>query len=199
MYKYEIEIAAREQEMVQCIEEGKISLATKSDRDFVEEIFLSCLTTNGQRAFKKYYQLTVDGLKRIPREEWAPQAVRMTNPYLNTDEHICGLYFIGCVGCNPITKAYQYCVKVGKSFDIGGRMRQHASSNPLLYHNNASLPVNKNNIGEAERNCHRYLDRLAIGMPTTSNEWWFVDEDTYMNLCAQFSNRSEFQRIAKGG
>lgn len=199
MYKYEMEIAAREKEMLDCLSRGIFSLATEQDREVVEcMFFLSGLSANGRQGYKNHYKLTENGLERITARRWEPQATRLENPYLNTDERIPGLYFIGCVGFNPVTEEYQYCVKVGQSSDIGMRMRQYASSNPLLYHNHASLPLKAKGMTEPERNCHRFLDGLAIGMPTGSNEWWFVPKTTYMKLCNIFSEESNFASIARG-
>lgn len=199
MYKYEMEIAAREKEMLDCLARGIFSLATEQDREVVEcMFFLSGLSANGRQGYKNHYKLTENGLERVTTRHWEPQATRLENPYLNTDERIPGLYFIGCVGFNPVTEEYQYCVKVGQSSDIGERMRQHAGSNPLLYHNHASLPLKGKGMTESERNCHRFLDSLAIGMPTGSNEWWFVPKTTYMKLCNIFSEESNFASIARG-
>lgn len=198
MYKYEIEITEQMNTLMVTVTEAKLSLAIVEERDFIEWLLIQSLSANGRHAYKTHYKLTENGLERIPSRNWEPQATRMVNPYLNIDEHFSGLYFIGCVGFNPVTENYQYCVKIGKSNDIGSRMKQHSSSNPLLYHNYASLPMSKQNMNQAERNCHQYLDKLAMGMPCGSNEWWFVDKETYMELCRQFSNREIFKTISEG-
>lgn len=196
MYKYEIEINARIEEMnnsdyfQQLLHEGCFSLA--------ERWFKAGMSINGRVGFDNHYEITSAGVQRkFDPATWEPAAPRIKSPYLENDEHFAGLYFIGCVGCNPVTDEYQYCVKVGKSSDIGNRLKQHSSSNPLLYHGNASLRIN-GNLHLAETNCHKFLDRYAIGMPTGTNEWWFVDKVTYMKMCELFSDEIAFTAIATG-
>jgi hypothetical protein len=198
MYKYEIEIANVEVKLNRYLKANVFDLNTEAGRHLMERVFLSNLSINGRQGFKLHYHITENGLERKDSGSWEPKAPRMDNPYLNTDEHISGLYFIGCVGFNPVREIYQYCVKIGKSSDIGNRMRQHSSSNPLLFHNHASLPLSKNQLNKAERNCHKYLDDLAIGMPSGTDEWWFVDKEVYMELCSQFSEIENFRAIAEG-
>ena len=196
MYKYEIEINARIEEMnnsvyfQRLLREGSFILA--------EDWFKAGMSPNGRNGFDNHYEITSAGVQRKPGHvTWEPAAPRVKSPYLESDEHFAGLYFIGCVGYNPVTDEYQYCVKIGKSSDIGNRLKQHSGSNPLLYHGNASLRIN-GNLHLAETNCHKFLDRHAIGMPTGTNEWWFVDKVTYMKMCTMFSNEVAFAAVATG-
>lgn len=197
MYKYEIEINTRIEEVKdnpcfhKLVKEGWFRAA--------EMYFKSGMTINGRVGFDNHYEITVNGVQRkVGHDNWEPMATRIKSPYLESDEHFAGLYFIGCVGYNPVSDEYQYCVKIGKSSDIGNRLRQHSGSNPLLYHNNASLCV-KGDLRLAEINCHKFLDHFAIGMPTGTNEWWFVDKDAYMKMCELFSNKNIFEAIASNG
>lgn len=202
MYKYEIEINGLNEHILKLMAQNP-SYTDESSEYFtwMKNSILANLSPNAQRAYKEYYDFTPEGIKQVRFPSHGPasrKAERIDNPYLTFDEHYSGLYFIGCVGCNPITKEYQYCVKVGRSNDIGNRLRQHAGSNPLLFHNRASFPYNKSNISVLEGRCHEYLDKVAIGMPTGAEEWWFVSEETYMELCDNFSNPGFFEAVAKG-
>lgn len=196
MYKYEIEINARIEEMSnsayfqRLLREGSFILA--------EDWFKAGMSPNGRTGFDNHYEITKAGVKRKPGSVvWEPTAPRIESPYIKSDEHFGGLYFIGCVGCNPLTEEYQYCVKIGKSSDIGNRLKQHSGSNPLLYHGNASLRIN-GDLRIAESNCHRFLDRHAVGMPTGTNEWWFTDKTTYLKMCELFEDEVAFAAIASG-
>lgn len=196
MYKYEIEINARIKEMnnstyfQQLLHKGYFVLA--------EDYFKAGMSPNGRNGFDSHYEITSTGIRRKPDHVlWEPTAPRVKSPYLENDEHFAGLYFLGCVGCNPVTDEYQYCVKIGKSNNIGNRLKQHSGSNPLLYHGNSSLRIN-GNLHLAEINCHKFLDRHAIGMPVGTDEWWFVDKTTYLKMCELFASETTFAAIASG-
>lgn len=207
MYKYEIEINEINEHVLNLLASHSSSYVDENSLAFqnLNNAILSRLSPYARKAYERDYTLTTEGIKRVRFPEKPVfgtkierQSPRITSPYLSFDEHFSGLYFLGCVGCNPVTGEYQYCVKVGISSDISKRLKGHASSNPLLFHSHASLPFTDANAGASEGNCHNYLDRIAIGMPAESEEWWFVDKETYMKLCSNFSNPEFFANVAKG-
>lgn len=190
-YKYEIEIAS-------LWEENKANFCGMFTLNYTQEqvntIFLAGLSPNGRAAFVRHgYNITVDGPVCNKKESRQPIHVR-------TDEHFGGLYFIGMVGFNPIIKQPLYMVKIGQSEDIGKRMRQYLSTNPLIYHNNCSLPIRDSSDRDKwEKNCHSYLKEISIDSPLGSREWFEVTERDYMFLCDVLCNELNFLSLAVRG
>ena len=205
MYKYEKEIhdawKNRTEWFFDCpsfIEDGFFKYGINA--------FRGHLSQNARRAFDRYYILTKDGpvrgtptVQTIEEYKVMPPTIFEASPYIDTDEHFQGLYFIGMVGYNPVTLEKSYLVKIGKSSDIGNRMKQYMSMNPMLYHNHCSLGVPRTGtLNNYERNCHAFLAENCIKRPTGSSEWFYVTEENYMKFCDKFFDPDYFEIIARG-
>lgn len=114
-----------------------------------------------------------------------------------TERGMRGLYFVAMMAHNPDGKNF-YLVKIGKAEDIGSRMRQYASHNPMIYHNNCSLYINEGRLEPYEHNCHNFLNNIAFGRAQNSLEWYYVNEKDYYTLCDLFASPSTFAAIACG-
>ena len=79
-------------------------------------------------------------------------------------------------------------------------MRQYLSTNPLIYHNNCSLPIRDGSDRDKwEKNCHSYLKEISIDSPLGSREWFEVTERDYMFLCDVLCNELNFLSLAVRG
>lgn len=205
MYKYEKEIYDAWKNRTQWYFNNPI-LIEDGFYKFGINTFRGRLSQNARRAFDKYYILTKDGpvkttptIQEVKEYKEVPPASFEASPYIDDTEHFQGLYFIAMVGYNPITLQKSFLVKVGKSNDIGKRMKQYMSMNPMLYHNHCSLYVPKTSVLNAyERNCHAFLCQNCIKRPVGSSEWFYITEEKYMQFCTDFSNPDYFEIIAKG-
>ena len=122
-----------------------------------------------------------------------------TIPKINYEDHFSGLYFIGQIGYNPILNKKIYFVKVGQSEDIGKRVKQYLSYNPLIYYNHTCLPILNDYARKCcESICHDYLSKYTINYGQNTYEWFQVSEENYYELCDQFSNVNTFKLIALG-
>lgn len=114
---------------------------------------------------------------------------------IDDSEHYEGIYFVGDIKYDP-TYGKVYLVKCGGSTDISKRIKTYTTHNPMFFHNYTSIPCNNYHIHE--KSVQRFLERVAIGVPPTSSEWYIVDEATYFKLCELFSNKVIFTSIANG-
>ncbi len=97
-----------------------------------------------------------------------------------------GLYFIGMVGINPLTKQTYYLVKIGASEDCERRVNQYASYNPMLFCSKCVCPGDNTgtySVAECETIAHNILASLACSRAQRAKEWFYVDEKTYFDLC----------------
>lgn len=118
-------------------------------------------------------------------------------PVAKSDEDFGGLYFLGMIGINPQNKIY-YLVKIGLAKNIKKRLHNYYGYNPMLFHNNYSLKIEDETARAlAEENCHRYLTSKAYAKAQDADEWYYVDKDTYFELCETFSHQSEWHKISK--
>ena len=108
-----------------------------------------------------------------------------------------GLYFVGMIGMNPEGQEY-YLVKVGRSTNIKKRIAVYASTNPMIFHNNAYITDYDRSVIEAESNCHRYLAENAYAIADKTEEWFYVYAEKYYELCGIFSDKEMFRAIAEG-
>ena len=114
-----------------------------------------------------------------------------------TEKGLRGLYFIAMMAHNPEGENF-YLVKIGQAEDIGTRMQQYASHNPMIYHNNCSLYINHGSMNEYERNCHMFLKTMAYARAQNALEWYYVTEENYFTLCHLFESPITFASIANG-
>jgi hypothetical protein len=114
---------------------------------------------------------------------------------IDDNEHYEGIYFVGDIKYDP-TYGKLHLVKVGGSTDVAKRMKTYTTHNPMFYHNYTSIPCSNFRVHEKE--VQGFLERVAIGLPPTSCEWYIVDEETYYKLCDLFKNKIIFTSIANG-
>lgn len=106
-----------------------------------------------------------------------------------------GVYFVGDIKYDP-TYGKLHLVKGGGSTNISKRMKTYTTHNPMFFHNYTSIPCS--NYRVHEKAVQNFLERVAIGVPPTSAEWYIVEEETYYKLCELFKNKIIFTSIANG-
>lgn len=116
----------------------------------------------------------------------------------NYEEDFPGLYFIGVSYFNPITMIPYYFVKIGKADNIANRLRTYTTHNPMIFHNNASLPLSLYSLSNGESMCHHFLQRHSIQAPEYGKEWFAVDKETYLTFCERFQDPFFFAAVARG-
>lgn len=120
----------------------------------------------------------------------------MEMPWITSDGGD-GLYFVSMIGMSPEGNPY-YLVKVGRSGNIKKRIAGYASMNPMIFHNNAYITdYDKNNL-DAETNCHKFLAERAYAIAQNTEEWFYVYEEEYFELCGIFMDKEMFKAIAEG-
>ena len=107
-----------------------------------------------------------------------------------------GLYFIGMIGINPNETKY-YLVKIGSAENIAKRVRQYGTYNPMIYIGGAIENID-GRLSDAETTCHEYLADKAYAYAQNAREWFYVNEETYYELCDIFANKEMFKAIAEG-
>lgn len=90
-----------------------------------------------------------------------------------------GLYFIGETHFNPITNEKFYWVKIGKSECVYKRMNNYNTCNPMLWRIDFSPNYH------LESMYHNLLGKVAIAKCNHNNEWFLVDETTYLAMCEE--------------
>lgn len=214
IYKYEREA----EERMKALDWGAEIRAAKrwglSDEqadEFIRTEFLEGASSALRASFAKHYRITENGVIRITEhkdpgegcvrchvnkkaEEYGLPVLEM--PWITSDGG-WGLYFIGMIGMNPEGQSY-YLVKIGRSNDIQKRISGYASMNPMIYHNNMYLTEYDVDDAEAEDNCHHYLAEHAYAMADRTEEWFYVSEETYFELCSTFADKEMFKAIAEG-
>lgn len=93
-----------------------------------------------------------------------------------------GLYLIGDVKANPYTGKMLYIIKVGRSKNLEKRINQYYTENPLPWFADF-LEADVDNYISMERDCHAMLKRVAYAKADRTDEWFFVDKDTYLEIC----------------
>ena len=112
-----------------------------------------------------------------------------------TEERFAGLYIVGDIKYDPVYGKV-FLIKCGGSNDVGKRMKQYTTHNPMFFHDFTSLPCQDWEI--REKTVQRFLARCAIGRPPVSREWFIVPEETYYKLCEYFKDTMFFTSIASG-
>ncbi len=166
---------------------------------------------NGQKALKLYnkYPEIRERWDYRPNENWCYRFVAKNLPsitekdeeysFMNSEESFSGLYWVGCIGYDPIEKRPIYTGKIGRASNIAKRMKNYCTHNPMFWHNNCSLPVKGDKaIQNAESNAHIFLDYLSIRKSPNTAEWYEFSEDTYFKLCAILQDVGMFHKFANG-
>lgn len=89
-----------------------------------------------------------------------------------------GLYFLGETHFNPITHEEFYCVKIGRASNLRRRLKEYDTHNPMLWRIDYSVDNE-----EMEHYYHHRLYDVAIATCNHNKEWFFVDRQTYLEMC----------------
>lgn len=103
---------------------------------------------------------------------------RATN--LRLAPSISGLYFLANSVFNPHTGEKYYWVKIGRSKNIYQRMSDYRTCNPSVF------PIGYFECEDTryqEKKYQGYLRNVATYRNQNNDEWWMVDEDTYLAMC----------------
>ena len=92
----------------------------------------------------------------------------------------CGIYLIGQTAYTPYIKKPYYAVKVGKADWFPSRLKTYNTYCPFLFR--IDFKECYNNY-EEEFRIHKQLAKIAFGISRESNEWFLVDEETYLAIC----------------
>jgi len=165
----------------------------------LKEQFLNGASCNLKSNFDRHYEVTLDGIKCKDKVSAVDALPVLKMPCIDCDYNGAGIYFVSMIGATPDDHKY-YLIKNGKADHIKDRIKQYASHNPMIYHNNYYLPINpvNENILTIESNCHEYIARKAYARAQNTKEWFYVDEKTYYELCDIFSNPDKFRAIGNG-
>lgn len=111
------------------------------------------------------------------------------------EEHFAGLYIVGDIKYDP-KYGKLFLMKCGGSNDIEKRMKQYTTHNPMFFHDGTSLPCDDWQF--KEKIVQRFLEKVSIGVPPVSDEWYILPEETYFKLCKFFKDKMFFASIASG-
>lgn len=210
MFKYEKEINERltsfnyEKEWKEWVKDIKVP-----EEDIQSWMFMifangkKPLSLNARIALKKYYRFTENGLIKIgggfnaAKNDNKFNLPSMEMPCTKCAYEGSALYFLGMMCINPDGKEY-YLVKIGSSNNIARRIKDYAITNPMIYHDNISLPCDEDELKEKEYNCHKYLASMAYAIAQNSHEWFYVTKENYFLLCKMFKDTTFFQMVANG-
>jgi hypothetical protein len=170
---------------------NKLLVAAKVKGGNYSKYIESRLDRNDLFAFWNDYEITDGQIKFIPHIKNGV----FRQSYMSDYENFSGVYFIGDIKYDPLYGKMFY-VKVGSSKNIGKRMKQYRTYNPAFFHHMCSLPTKYYHT--AEDYCQNYLQSKIKFVPKYTAEWWIVDEETYWQMCKDFSNEETFSKIAKG-
>lgn len=167
-------------------------------KKMLKKKFLEGASANLKILFDSHYEITPFGIVELEKRNPWEEVPELTMPCAKAVEEKPGLYFIGMIGITPEDKKY-YMVKVGDgSKGIAKRVNTYATYNPMVYHNNCCLARDEYDSQCGESNCHWYLAERAYARAQGSHEWFYVDEETYYELCDTFADKEMFRAIAEG-
>lgn len=176
--------------------EGTEELTSKI-LDAIFQDFRRPLDANCRRALDRYYTYDKDGIHYNGGYKKTIYGLsEMKMPCVDCNTHLSGLYFVGMIGVTPDDHKY-YCVKVGMADDIANRIMTYVRHNPMIYHNNIYI-TNKESDSLSETRCHEYIAERAYSVAQNTEEWFYVDEETYFDLCSTFADKEMFKAIAEG-
>jgi hypothetical protein len=165
----------------------------------LREQFLNGASANLKSNFDRHYEVTLEGIKCKDKESAVDALPILKMPCIDCDYNKAGIYFVAMIGITPDNHKY-YLIKNGKADHVKDRIKQYASHNPMIYHNNCYLPIDptQENILTTEANCHEYIAKRAYARAQNTKEWFYVDEKTYYELCDTFANHEKFRAIGNG-
>lgn len=88
-----------------------------------------------------------------------------------------GLYFLGEVTMNPLTKEILYWVKIGYSSNLSSRIRNYDTHCPTTWR------IDFCEDGALEMYYHKLLGACCLDRAAGNEEWFRVDEQTYFKMC----------------
>lgn len=134
----------------------------------------------------------------------------INNTFYNTENPLgnraaipkqAGLYLVGNVILNPATGEVYYLVKVGMSANLYDRMKGYSTSNPMMFHidyliieddvDYSKIPSYKRTtlksrkIKPIEEQYHKAMEELNFTHFEYAKEWFLVDKETYLEICAK--------------
>ena len=119
--------------------------------------------------------------------------------YMQSEEHFQGLYWVGCVGFDPIKKLPIPNGKIGLASDVSKRMKNYCTHNPMVWHNDCSLKVEGDyaTLCEMERTAHKFLEKVATRLCPNTAEWYEFSETIYLALCECLQNENFFYYVTQ--
>lgn len=115
-----------------------------------------------------------------------------------------GLYLVGNVVLNPITGEAFHLVKIGMSSNLYDRMKNYSTSNPMMFHIDYKVieddtecnkipsyrraTVRGRKIKPIEEKYHKAMEELNFTHFEYAKEWFIVDKETYLEICAKKFN-----------
>jgi hypothetical protein len=123
----------------------------------------------------RIFKVGEEKVSKIEVEVFVDQATNLRNA-----PSFEGLYFVGTTHFNPITNEQFFAVKIGLSNNINKRMSQYRTNCAMLY------PIGYKQCEDYVNQELRYqgkLSRIALFANQNNDEWYFVDRQTYLDLC----------------
>lgn len=97
----------------------------------------------------------------------------------------CGLYFLGETHFNPITREEFYWVKIGKATNIKKRLSDYNTHCPMLYRIDFKKCFSDRVAYQEEAYYQDKIKAVAIATNNHNKEWFLVDRNTYLEMCAK--------------
>ena len=98
-----------------------------------------------------------------------------------------GLYFLGETHFNPFTHEEFYWVKIGLSTNLKRRMKEYDTHCPMLWRIGYILADN-DCLEREEEWYHDKIKEVGIATCNHNEEWFLVDRNTYLEMCAKGFN-----------
>lgn len=115
------------------------------------------------------------------RIRFADRKDRANPNCVSTMNQGCGLYMIGQVDFNPITKEVRYIIKIGSAENIKKRMQAYRTHNPSFYIIDTKK-VPYSTLLEVEKKEQLKLEKYC-SEKFRGTEWYFTSEKEYLRLC----------------
>ena len=135
---------------------------------------------------KKYTKLMTLLYSTFPEElsDFTPPVLEFEDGIDYNAPTYCGLYLVGETHFNPLTKEEFYWIKVGKAKNIANRMSQYNTCCPMLYRIGYLRCRDEREAYQMEKLYHDRLANVAIGLCNHNTEWFLMDKQTYLDICA---------------
>ena len=125
----------------------------------------------GEQRMKVFY--THKGKKTLFSPRYNLDKVNMPNKP--------GLYCLGCVEYNFISKEHLYWVKVGVSTrELSKRVKSYSTCNPSFF--TIDFLATSRSDCLLEKQYHNGLAAMAINIPQQGDEWFAVEEEVFLKI-----------------